>query len=283
MSIGGRTGRELFGQKLNSYMRQGTASTEIRVLRKNPNRPWGPRELGRESKMDPSRIGAWLSGKNKPSEGGLRSICHVLFGPEGKVDSEKERLRSELFYLLDQWDNIVVDYTNFSKPTRDADPLEGKYVYIRPTFDRPEFIAAFDVSFVFSAESNRVEFRRTDNAEARSDAWITRPNLSPHFEIIESRPDGFNSLTICTFPDEDGIINGVILTMGMFSKNAHLPSIAPIAFIEAKSDLNYKFGVISPDSDEFENYNKALLASRDRKVFLVNDIFSEKLPNDRTS
>lgn len=265
------TGQKEFARIIREFMKSGKSSARM-AKRRGGIKPWKFSELEDLSGVNESTIKKWLTRGNQPEWDNLNAILPLFFDPE---IIEGQKFDKEYKYIVDLYGywKAVIPHKIFENNSDQPDhPLSGRYILLRHTFDAPENFALFDVSFVFSHKAGRLEFRQTELKDQDSTAFVTQPELSPHIEIVETRQDGFNSLTICSVPDEDGYIYGAIFTMAQFSKNAHLPAIAPVVLFPF--DETAKLGIVKPDDNRYDRYAELIARSRDPIVFKLHNLAS---------
>lgn len=272
------TGREAFSKLIKSYMETGKASKTI-AAKRGKGKIWRYPELGDQAGLDGSTIRKWVEEGKEPYGKSVDKIIKVFFDHDvidGSIESpELDYFRRAIRFWsepLDQIECIDTEYTEFDKNNQRNHPLEGRYIMLRPTFDAPTYFGLYDISFIYNDDAKRLEFRKTLLKDQPSTAFITKPKDSPHIEIVDIKDDGFNSLTICSVPDEDGYIYGAIFTMGPFSINAHLPSIAPVVFFPF--DETAEMGLVSPNSARYVEYAELIARSRDPIVFKLHNMVS---------
>lgn len=265
------TGQQEFARLIGHFMATGKASMKERK-KLGAGKAWSIRMIEDRAQLSDKTADNWIKGRNKPTWEKLILVLHLFFEDDiisGDVyDDEYEYIRDIYSYW---WSPIP--FHILKRDIREEEhPLSGRYLLLRHTFDAPDNFALFDVSFVFSQKARRLEFRQTELKDQDSTAFVTQPELSPHIEIVDTRQDGFNSLTICSVPDEDGYIYGAIFTMAQFSRNAHLPAIAPVVLFPF--DETAKLGIVKPDDDRYDKYAELIARSRDPIVFKLHNLAS---------
>lgn len=265
------TGQQEFARIIQGYIDSGKSSARMKKLRSGEFK-WTYPQLAHRSQIDASTIRKWVRDGNKPNHDNFITFMYLFFADDvisGDVkDNEYEYLKT----AINHW-NSQIPYDALAQSIReDVHPLAGRYVMLRPTFDKEDYFGLYDVSFVYNYRLGRLEFRDTALKGQESTSFITQPEKSPHIEIVDIRPDGFNSLAICAVPDEDGYIHGAIFTMGPFSTNAHLPSIAPVVFFPFGDTA--KVGLVSPNDQQYSVYAKLIARSRDPIYFKLHNMIS---------
>lgn len=264
------TGHTEFARLIDHYMRTGKSS--IRMKSQRGVRAWTFPDIEKRAGLGDSTVKKWARQGITPGIDNYSLLFPLFFDPSVIDGSIKD---IEFLYfkdLLKFWKSPIPSSMRFNIYSDDAHPLEGRYLLLRQTFDAPQHFGLYDVSFVFSRKAGRLEFRPTALMDQDSAAFITQPEMSPHIEIVEIRPDGFNSLTICSVPDEDGYIYGAIFTMAPFSRNAHLPSIAPVVFFPF--DHSAELGIVNPDDSRYDKYAELIARARDPIVFKLHNLVS---------
>ncbi|MBA4132916.1 MAG: hypothetical protein C0519_16025 [Hyphomicrobium sp.] len=265
------TGQQEFARLMKHFMETGKSSTRMKSSRGGENE-WSFAEVETRAGLGDKTVRNWAVRGIRPEWENYKLIFPLFFDPD--VVSGKTA-DSEFIYFRDlhkYWRSAVPFDVSRRGAVSAEHPLEGRYLLLRQTFDAPQNFALFDVSFVFSHKAGRLEFRTTEFKDRDSNAFITQPEMSPHIEIVEIRQDGFNSLTICSVPDEDGYIYGAIFTMAPFSRNAHLPSIAPVVFFPF--DETVELGLVSPNDQRYDRYAELIARSRDPIVFKLHNLVS---------
>lgn len=275
MSGTGLTGQQAFARLIETLMASGKANKKVAASRGKGKR-WRYPELGDKAVLSASTIRKWIAEGKKPTDDNIVKVLRVFFEEE-EVSGHKDCVEIELVWkYVNFWDVEIKSDENKAESVSinndENHPLAGRYFMLRQTFDAPSYFGLYDISFIYNNQKQRLEFRNTARSEFESTSIVTKPKDSPHIEIVDVRPDGFNSLTICTVPDEEGYVYGVIFTMGLFSRNAHLPSIAPVVFFPFNE--NVRIGLVSPDDHRYGAYASLIARSRDPMFFKLIDMVS---------
>lgn len=265
------TGQQEFARLFRHFMATGKASSRERK-RHGAGLRWTIRQIEDSASLSDKTVDNWIKGKNKPTWERLKLVLQLFFDDDVFSDNSKDEEYRYIINIYNYWREPIPFHVLKGSIRQEEHPLAGRYLLLRHTFDAPDNFALFDVSFVFNHKAGRLEFRQTELKDQDSTAFVTQPELSPHIEIVETRQDGFNSLTICSVPDEDGYIYGAIFTMAQFSKNAHLPAIAPVVLFPF--DETAALGIVKPDDNRYDRYAELIARSRDPIVFKLHNLAS---------
>lgn len=144
--------------------------------------------------------------------------------------------------------------------TRDAvRTLEGDYLTLRPSFERPEAIYAYRMRIAWDDAVPGLIFSeaaRTDAAFSQK-GKVAAPHQSGHIYLI-TNSDGQHRLAILGRPTIDGDLYGLLSTL-QAGDGSHLTPVAvPLALIPLKAGEAPLLGQIGPGETGFEGYRQRL-------------------------
>lgn len=137
--------------------------------------------------------------------------------------------------------------------------IEGGYLTLRPAFSRPGAIYAYRTEIFWDETAGHLRFAESDRADSAftQAGFVAMPNLSGHTYLVTSE-EGQYRLVMLGRGTRERRMFGLLSTLQVGSGSQLVPVACPIAFLPLDQIETLKFGLLSPDEDEYRAYSDIL-------------------------
>jgi len=137
--------------------------------------------------------------------------------------------------------------------------LEGDYLTLRPSFEDPSAVFAYQTTIEWQAAASSLVFRevaRLDTSFAQS-GQVSLPNQSGHIYLVTNDRGQLRLITLGR-PTIRGEMFGLLCTLHSGAGGHLTPIAAPIAFLPMMGRHQTKLGRITPGDQDYAAYRQAI-------------------------
>jgi hypothetical protein len=137
--------------------------------------------------------------------------------------------------------------------------LEGDYLCVRPLFSNPSKLNAYLIHFKWSATQARLVFQERSRTDSKyeQEGVVYIPLGKPFLHLLSTR-DGDLRMYTLSFPEQDGLLRGIVSTLSNPKGAIYIPVAAPVFLQRLSPGETPEVGFIGPDNPSHSQYHETL-------------------------
>jgi transcriptional regulator with XRE-family HTH domain len=199
-------------------------------------------EVARKTGYDERTIRNIISGKGARART-IQDVCECVC-PQDSADNREVQAAAE----------ELGGYTFESTKI-----LWGDYLFVRPSFSNPTNLNAYIIHIRWEGSKATLVFeeRSREDAKYTQSGSVYLPPGQPFFHLLSTQLGAIRMYTVSR-PDGDGLLRGMISTVGNPKGAIYIPVAAPIFLRRLQSNENPQLGFITPENPAYLNYQEIL-------------------------